>query len=190
MLSSRNEWIAIAILLVLIAFVPCPMAVKEFYGTPLGKAVAVGVVVYTWKYVSQLVAVLLVVMVLFRGGGMREFLDETGVSPTNFKCDDSFIYVADKKMCAKGNEMKAPTCNDASMMWDSAKGECIPKAPATPPPAAPSKEGAGGPPGGTSPGAAAAMNELANANAEMGMTPGVEGFVGYQDQKGEKYAPA
>lgn len=189
MLSSRNEWIAIGVLLVWIAFVPCPPAMKEFYATPLGKLVAFGAVVYAWKFLSPIVAVLLLVAIL-RSGSIREFLDETGVAPTNFKCEDTFVYVADKKMCAKGNEMKAPVCNDASMMWDSEKGECVPKAappPATPPPA--TSGGAGGPEGGTSPGAAAAMNEMANAKAEM-TTPGVEGFVGYQDKKGEKYAPA
>jgi len=184
MLSARNEWIAIGVILVLTALVPCPSAVKSFYATPLGKAVAVGIVVYAWKYVSQLVAVLLVVMVLLRSGAIREFLDDTGMAPTNFKCDDSFIYVAEKKMCAKGNEMKSPTCNDGTMMWDSAKGECVPK-PSTPPPKTESK--GPGPEGGTSPGAAAAMNELANAKVDT-TTKTTENFDPYYSI--ENYAPA
>ncbi len=184
MLSSRNEWIAIGALLLWIAFVPCPYAMKEFFASPVGKLVALGGVVYAWKYLSPIVAVLLLVAFL-RSGSIREFLDETGMS--EFKCPDEFIYSAEKKMCMKGTESQNPKCTDESMMWDSGKGMCVPKPVSTP---TPSTSSAGGPPGGTTPGAAAAMNEVTNASTDMAKSAGMEGFVGYQDMKGEKYAPA
>lgn len=160
LLSGRNEWIAVAALIAWVSLVPCPYAMKEFFSSVLGKIVALGAVVYAWKYISQLVAVLLLVAFL-RSGAIREFLDESGMStpPTasDYKCPDEFVYVSDKKMCTKGTETRAPDCNDSSMMWDSSKGVCIPKSP-TPPPSSSS----GGPPGGTTPGAMAAKNEMAN----------------------------
>ena len=160
LLSGRNEWIVIAGLIAYVSLVPCPYAMKEFFSSTLGKMVALGAVVYAWKYISQLVAVLLLVAFL-RSGAIREFLDESGMStpPTasDYKCPDEFVYVSDKKMCTKGTETRAPDCNDSSMMWDSSKGVCIPKSP-TPPPSSSS----GGPPGGTTPGAMAAKNEMAN----------------------------
>lgn len=192
MLSSRNEWIAIGALLLWIAFVPCPYAMKEFFASPVGKLVALGAVVYAWKYVSQIVAVLLLVAFL-RSGSIREFLDESGMTPPvaptegagEFKCPDEFIYVAEKKMCMKGNESRSPECQDKSMMWDSEKGACISKTPSmpTPPPATT----AGGPPGGTTPGAAAAQNELANAMKET--PPTVESFTPYMGKAKGDFAP-
>jgi hypothetical protein len=163
MLTGRNEWIAIAALILYIAFVPCPYEMKQFFASPIGKVVALAAVVYAWKYVSSPVAILLLVAFL-RSGSMREYLEgETGMTPppatsTDYKCPDEFIYAADKKMCTKGTEVRAPECNDSSMMWDSSKGSCVPKTP-TPPPSTSS----GGPPGGTTPGAMAAKNELANS---------------------------
>ena len=195
MLSSRNEWIAIAALLVWIAFVPCPPAMKEFYATPVGKLVAFGAVVYAWKYVSQIVSVLLLVAIL-RSGSIREFLDEAGLTPPSaptagsaeYKCPDEFIYVAEKKTCMKGNESKSPECNDKSMMWDSEKGACISKTPSTPPPAAPTSSG--GPSGGTTPGAMAAQNEMANAMATTSVAgPTVESFTPYGGKTTQEFAP-
>ena len=167
MLSGRNEWIAIALLIVYIAFVPCPYAMKEFFGTPIGKVVALGAVVYAWKYVSMPVSILLLVAFL-RSGAIREYLDETGLTPgsvptpstaaNDYKCPDEFTYIAEKMMCMKGNESKAPECTDSSMMWDSTVGKCISKSPSNPEPSS----GAGGPAGGSTPGAMAAKNEIAN----------------------------
>lgn len=191
MLSARNEWIVIGVLLVVIAFVPCPVALKEFYGTPIGKAAVVGAVVYAWKYVSQLVAVLLILMVL-RGSSIREFLDEAGMTPPSapspgageFKCPDEFLYIAEKKMCMKGNESKAPECEDKSTMWDSEVGACISKNPPS------TTTSAGGPVGGTTPGAAAAQNEVANAMASTSVPPPtVESFTPYGGKATGDFAP-
>lgn len=174
MLSGRNEWIAIVGLIAYISLVPCPYAMKEFFSSTLGKIVALGAVVYAWKYISQIVSILLLVSFL-RSGAIREFLDESGMSDssteTEYKCPDEFMYATDKKMCTKGTEMRAPECNDKSMMWDSSKGSCVPKTP-TPP-----STSSGGPPGGTTPGAMAAKNEMANTMPPV--PPITESFESY-----------
>ncbi len=191
MLTGRNEWIAIGALILYIAFVPCPYPMKQFFASPIGKVIALGSVIYVWKYVSVPVAVLLLVAFL-RSGAIREYLeDETGMTPpsaptastaaNDYTCPTEYTYVAEKMMCMKGNESKNPECNDASMTWDSMVGKCVSK-PSTsggPPPTTSS----GGPPGGSSPGSMAAMNEMANATPPA--TTSVEGFVPYGGKKND-----
>lgn len=186
MLTGRNEWIAIGILILYIAFVPCPYAMKEFFATPIGKAVALGVVIYAWKYVSAPIAILLLVAFL-RSGAVREFMDETGVSSdNNYKCPDGFMYSAEKKMCTKGDETKEPECTESTMMWSAADGKCIAK-PAEPTTTTPAGGSSGGPVGGTTPGAMAAKNELANT---MPPTPPVtESFTPYGGKAKQEFAP-
>ena len=175
MLSGRNEWIAIALLILYIAFVPCPYAMKEFFGTPIGKVVALGAVVYAWKYVSMPVSILLLVAFL-RSGAIREYLDESGMTPqstaNNYKCPDGFMYMTEKKMCMKGDESKMPECTESGMTWNTTEGKCMASTPPTPPPTS----GSGGPPGGTTPGAMAANNEMANS---MPPPPATESFTPY-----------
>jgi hypothetical protein len=179
MLTGRNEWIAIAILIAYIAFVPTPYALKEFLGSPIGKVVALVAVVYAWKFVSCPVAILLVVVFL-RSGAMREYLDESGLkapsAPTvsnDYRCADGFTYVTEKKTCMKGNESKAPECNDSSMTWDSSVASCVSKA-------------GPGPSGGTTPGAMAAKNELANL---VTPPPTTESFTPYTGKPRQEFAP-
>jgi len=182
MLTGQNEWIAIGALILWIAFVPCPYQMKQFFASPIGKVIALGTVVYAWKYVSCPVAILLLVAFL-RSGSLREYLEsETGVtlpatmSTNDYSCPSEYTYSVEKMMCAKGNETKNPTCNDPSMIWDSTVGKCVTK-PTT---------GAGGPSGGTSPGAMAAINEMAN-NAPPS-TPPKESFTPYGGKE-KDFAP-
>ncbi len=194
MLTGRNEWLAIGALILWIAFVPCPYAMKEFFATPVGKALALGTVIYVWKYVSCPVAILLLVAFL-RSGAMREYLDESGMTPptaptsatsaNEYTCPSEYTYVAEKMMCMKGNESKNPECNDPSMTWDSMVGKCVSK-PTTsggPPP----DTSSGGPPGGTTPGAMAAKNEMANAVSSPPST--TESFTPYGGKAKQEFAP-
>lgn len=181
MLTGRNEWIAIAALILYIALIPTPYAVKDLLSTPVGKAVALVGIVYVWKYVSCPVAALLLIAFV-RVGGMREYLEkETGMTPpaamsTDFKCPDEFIYSAEKKSCTKGTETLPPACNDATMTWDSAEGKCKS-----------STISNGGPEGGTTPGAVSAQMEMANASKPTT----VESFTPYSKEKaGGEFAPA
>lgn len=157
MISGRNEWIAIGALILYIAFVPCPYAMKQFFGSPVGKVLALGAVVYAWKYVSEPVAILLLVAFL-RSGAVREFADDPSMQPAmatdgEFKCPDEFLFDTASKQCKKGTETQMPMCSDPAKTWSVERGVCVGKS--APPETAPSS-GAGGPSGGTT-GSAAAM---------------------------------
>jgi hypothetical protein len=169
---------------------------KQFFASPLGKVVALGAVIYTWKFVSCPVAILLLVAFL-RSGSMREFLEaETGMTPpsaptestaaNDYSCPSGYTYVSEKMMCMKGNESKNPECKDTSMIWDSMVGKCVSKPTETggPSESAPSSAG---PPGGTSPGAMAAMNEMANATPPATTT--TESFTPYGGKAKQEFAP-
>jgi hypothetical protein len=191
MLTGRNEWIAIGALILWIAFVPCPYQMKQFFASPIGKVVALGAVIYVWKYVSCPVAILLLVAFL-RSGAVREYLEgETGMSPTtaataavstnDYTCPSEYTYDATTMMCKKGNETKNPTCNNPSMIWDSMVGKCVSK-PTT-------SSTSGGPPGGTTPGQMQANNDMMNAAASTStMPPTTEPFIPYGGKKTDNFA--
>jgi hypothetical protein len=174
MLTGRNEWIAIGALILYIAFVPCPYAMKEFFSSAVGKVLALGAVVYVWKFVSVPVA-LLVLVAFLRSGAIREGADDPSMVPAmasdaEFKCPDEFLFDTSAKQCKKGSEMKMPECSDPAKTWSVERGVCVGKSePTSPPPS-----GAGGPEGGST-GSAAAMAAL---EAEMPpASAGVEKFV-------------
>lgn len=189
MLTGRNEWVAIAVLIVYIAFIPCPGFMTVFFSSSIGKMVALGVIVYVLKYVSIPVAILMLVAV-DRKGALREYLEEeTGMSPTtaataavstnDYTCPSEYTYDATEMMCKKGNETKNPTCNNPSMTWDSMVGKCVSK-PTT---------DAGGPPGGTTPGQMQANNDMMNAAASTStLPPTTEPFVPYGGKKNDNFA--
>jgi hypothetical protein len=190
MLTGRNELLAVGALVVYIAFVPCPYVMKQFFSSTVGKAVALGVFVYVFKYVSELVAILLLVNFL-RSGGVREYLEaETGMTPSttqiqDYRCPDQFMYDTAKKTCMKGTESQPPECLVAGMTWNSTEGKCAAMSvPSTPP----ASSGAG-PVGGSTPGAMAAQNAMANTMPPI-VPPVTEAFSPYAGGEKQKYAPA
>ena len=197
MLTGQKEWIAIALLIAYIAFVPCPYAMKQFFSSSLGKVVALGVFVGVFKYVSEPVALLMLVNYL-RSGAIREYLEgDTGMTPTvenNFNCPSEFIYDSAKKTCAKGTETKSPICVDSLMMFDAMQGKCMAKPSSTPPAVGASADMPpsvpAGPPGGTSPGSMAAMNDMANSTPGGSPPSTTEGFTPYDGKKDKgEFAP-
>ena len=176
MLSGRNEWIAIALLIAYIAFIPCPGFMTAFFSSSIGKMVALGVVVYVLKYVSVPVGVLMFIA-LDRKGAIREFADDPSMIPmtatdSEFKCPDEFLFDTSSKQCKKGSEMKMPECSDPAKTWSTERGVCISKS--DPMPTPPASSGAGGPAGGST-GSAAAMAAM---DAEMPSTT-TENFTPY-----------
>lgn len=167
-LSQRNEWIAVGALILYIAFVPTIPAIRDFLGSALGKVAGLAAIVYVWKYVSEPVAILLVV-VLLRAGAIREFADDASMKPdVTQHCEKGYEMTKDKKCkSATGTETKSPIECTSSQEWDGI-GKCIDKAP-------PKSEGAPGPDGGTT-GAAAATAALSASPSPPGMT--VESFTG------------
>lgn len=182
MLSGRNEWIAIGALILFIAFVPTPYPLKEALSSSIGKAAALAGIVYVWKYVSCPVAVLLLVAFL-RAGSIREYLDETGVTPSaatisanEYSCPSGFTYDSTVMLCKKGNETKEPTCKTGGMVWDVSVGKCVTAPTTGGSSAASAATGSGGPAGGSTPGGAAAMNDALNSITVQKFTNKTEGF--------------
>jgi hypothetical protein len=151
-LSQRNEWIAIGVLIAYISLVPCPYAMKEFFSSAIGKIVALGTVVFVWKYVSEIVAVLVLVAFL-RSGAVREYLDNP--TPT----------------CGVGQTMDSATgkCKDMPAVPTSMAPTS--QVVLTAPPTAP------GPPGGSTPGGAAAAMSALNQSSSTS----VESFTPKED---------
>jgi len=154
-LSQRNEWIAIGALIAYISLVPCPYAMKEFFSSAIGKIVALGTVVFVWKYVSELVAVLVLVSFL-RSGAVREYLDAS--TPT-------------MPSCPPGQMMDTATnkCKDVPTTSSMPSSQVVLTAPPTAP----------GPPGGSTPGGAAAAISALN----QGGVPSIESFSPKEDNR-------
>jgi hypothetical protein len=99
LLSSRNEWIAIAALIAYIAFVPPFQAVRDILATSVGKAAALAGIVYVYKYVSCPVALLLLVAyVRCAKTGIWEGMDVIETPP---KCTGTDVFNPVKKVCEK-----------------------------------------------------------------------------------------
>ena len=168
-LSQRNEWIAVGVLILYLAFVPTIPVVRDFLGSGIGKAVGLAAIVYVWKSVSEPVAILLVVALL-RSGAIREFADDPSIKPDITQHCESGYELVDKK-CKKGDETRAPIECTSSQEWDG-----VSKCKEKPPPEL--KSSMPGPEGGTT-GAAAATAALSASPAPPGMT--VESFTSYEE---------
>ena len=60
-LARNTEWALIGGLILYIAFTPGVQAIKDILAKPLGKAAALAAIVYVWKFVSPVVAILLTI---------------------------------------------------------------------------------------------------------------------------------
>jgi hypothetical protein len=128
---------------------------KEFFSSAIGKIVALGTVVFVWKYVSELVAVLVLVSFL-RSGAVREYLDAS--TPT-------------MPSCPPGQMMDTATnkCKDVPTTSSMPSSQVVLTAPPTAP----------GPPGGSTPGGAAAAISALN----QGGVPSIESFSPKEDNR-------
>ena len=75
-LSQTQEWALVAALIAYIAFTDGFWTIRSFLSTPVGKVVGLAVIVYVWKYVSALAALLLAIAFV-RCSGLREGVDAT-----------------------------------------------------------------------------------------------------------------
>jgi hypothetical protein len=140
-ISGQKELAVAAILIVFIAFVPMPTMVKDALRTSVGKVVALALIVYSWKYVSAIIALLLLVIFARDSGAVSEYYDQTPIVST-CKCDDpnytpnasgtacvdkNGVPYAPSEDCGKGVNSKAPilSCQCPSgWVWDKCKGTC------------------------------------------------------------------
>lgn len=89
-LTQTQEWALVAALIAYIAFTPGFWTVRSFLSTTVGKVIGLAVIVYVWKYVSALVALLLTISFI-RCAGMRE-----GVDATMSSCPPGAMAIADQ----------------------------------------------------------------------------------------------
>ena len=139
-ISQKTEWAILAVLVAYIAFTPGVQAMRDLLSTGVGKAVYLGAVVAAWKFVSPLVAVLLVVNFV-RCASMREFADDASMKPAtasgpppNTHCPDNYTF--DNGQCKnKSNPTQtipASVCLEGQT-WDGNKCTGSSSASAPPP---------------------------------------------------------
>jgi len=118
-LTGTKEWIAIGILVALIAFGGSLSPVRQLVGSPIGKALALGAVVFVWKTVSKPVALLLLVLVL-KTGPFRESMTGGPNCPTGSQLQ------SDKTTCkdpSTGKTTPAILCVEGQI-WNQTASKC------------------------------------------------------------------
>lgn len=143
-LTRNTEWAIIAALIAYLAFTPGIQAVKELLASPIAKAAALAVIVYVWKCVSPVIALLLIIGFLrcTTGAGWEMF---SGAETTCTCENSSATWDALSKTCkdATGGDaggVKSCVCANG-YAWDGGeKGtkQCVPTSgtqPPVPPPA-------------------------------------------------------
>ena len=106
MLSSRNEWIVVGVLIAYLAFVPSLQIMRDLLATPVGKALGLAGIVYVHKYISCPVALLLVIAyVRCAGSSWEGFTTPTTVVQPTCTCPDGYAYDSVAKECKPTSSM-------------------------------------------------------------------------------------
>jgi hypothetical protein len=125
-LNQKTEWIVVGVLIAYLAFTPGFQFVRDILSNPIGKAVFLGLVVYVWKYVSAITAVLLLVgYIRCARNNIWEGLAMPAVSCT---CPTGFTYDTDMKKCKNDkNELRDPVACicPSGYSFDSVTKECV-----------------------------------------------------------------
>jgi hypothetical protein len=199
-LNQRTEWALIVALIAYLAFTPGLQLIRDILSNPVGKAAALLGIVYVWKKVSAILAVLLALGYIrcASKGNVWEGLEMPSAVCT---CENGFNFDAATKKCvgSKG-EVKDPvacTC-PTGYTYDSQTKECkqvSEMTEAVPPPPPPAPEATASTPETaapatntgvvtstapiTTPGAAQAMASTAPPATPPATGPAAsEGFVG------------
>jgi len=146
-LTRNTEWAIIGALILYIAFTPGIQLVKDVLAKPLGKAAALGLIVYVWKFVSPIIAILLTIsFVRCATWNVWEMFSGAEVSCTCESPDAN--WDAQSKVCktstgTPSGGVKTCTCANG-YSWDGGeKGtkQCVPTSsdqpPIPPPPPTP-----------------------------------------------------
>ena len=127
-LSRNTEYGVIAAIIAYIAFFPRIQAISTLLSTPVGKALALAGIVYVWKCVSAIVALLLVVAYL-RCVGAGSMIWEGLSVASECTCPEGFTYDAGSGVCrsADGTETKDPlTCAcQPGFSYDVKTKQCV-----------------------------------------------------------------
>jgi hypothetical protein len=115
MLSSRNEWIVVGVLIAYLAFIPSLQVIRDLLATPIGKALGLAGIVYVYKYVSCPVALLLVIAYVRCAGTSREmFTTPTMTVQPTCTCPDGYAYDSVAKECKPTSSMSGSVPPEAS----------------------------------------------------------------------------
>lgn len=134
-ISQKNEWILLGVLILALATSAGGPTLRGLLNTTLGKIVGLVTIVYVWKKVSAVVALLLIIMYV-RYAGVFEGM-ENKYKKEKFEnqctCDTGFKWNSSAKICEsedpKNYSTKKPsscTCEEGKM-WDGSKAECVDK---------------------------------------------------------------
>ena len=106
MLSSRNEWIVIGVLIAYLAFVPSLQIIRDLLSTPVGKALGLAGIVYVHKYISCPVALLLVIAyVRCASANIEMFTTPTTTVQPTITCPSGYAYDSVTKECKPSSSM-------------------------------------------------------------------------------------
>lgn len=137
-LARNTEWTIVAVLIAYIAFAPGFAMVRDMLASPIGKAAALAGIVYVWKTVSPLIAVLLVVLYL-KCTRMSVWEGFSGAEDTCMCAGEGYTWDATTKKCKnkEGKEGEVTSCTCISgYSWDGGpKGtrQCVPTSGTQPP---------------------------------------------------------
>ena len=137
-LVGTSEWVVIGVLILYVALTPGFPVVRQFLSTGVGKALGLAAIIAVWKYVSQPVALLLLVNYV-RCSGMREFMEDgsgatTTTPPPNTYCPSDYKFENGQCMGPTGQSTPAVVCL-TGQTWDGDK--CVGSATPPPPPSSP-----------------------------------------------------
>ena len=130
-LSSSTEYAVLAGLIVYLAFMKPVQFLREIVATPIGTVVALSGIVYVWKFLSPVVAGLLLVVYARCASGI---IVEGMENNETCKCPVGFVYDGTTKKCRNpAGKAASPTfCPCPSgYFWDVISSECKATSPET-----------------------------------------------------------
>jgi hypothetical protein len=143
-LTGKQEWIAIGALIAYITLTPGLQAVRDLLATGVGKALGLATIVYVWKFVSEPVALLLLVNYI-RCAGMRESMANPEmhcpapftIQPDNTCKDDKGNPGPPAAVCMPGQTWDGAQCVGTSSETKPATPAPVMTTPTAPPPPPP-----------------------------------------------------
>jgi hypothetical protein len=123
-LSRNTELAVVGILIVVLASGAMTSIVSRFLSTTIGRIIGLAAIVYTWKYVSPVVSLLLIIGYV-RCSRMVEGFDTAAT--TTCTCPPGFTWSGADKLCKKGDEAKeAISCTCVTgKTWDPIEKKCV-----------------------------------------------------------------
>jgi hypothetical protein len=188
-LSKNTEYAIIGALILYLAFLPPVQAIKTALSNPVGKAVALATIVYVWKCISPIIAVLLAVGYLRCVSNVWEMFSGAEAECTCGGTGFTYDKASQKCKNASGQEGEVIACTCASgYAWDVTNKQCkavsgeqppIPVLPADASPAPAAPAASTGPVTSTAPMTTpGAAQEMASGSMPQPPTGGVQPGAG------------